>query len=89
MAQEQDIKNLWRSLMKQFKSVADILLALSYVYLILCLVAGVYLLIVFGEDKNTIGLFVAVLVVIQAFIVQQLLKLVCLFVNNFIDKNYR
>lgn len=75
--------------MKQFKSVADILLALSYVYLILCLVAGVYLLIVFGEDKNTIGLFVAVLVVIQAFIVQQLLKLVCLFVNNFIDKNYR
>lgn len=75
--------------MKQFKSVADILLALSYVYLILCLVAGVYLLIVFGEDKNTIGLFVAVMVVIQAFIVQQLLKLVCLFVNNFIDKDYR
>lgn len=74
--------------MKQFKSAADIILALSYVYLILSLVLAGSLLVIYGGEKNTIGIIIGVLVVAQAFIVQQLLRLVNLFVLNYIEKNF-
>lgn len=74
--------------MKQFKSVADMILALSYVYLILSLVLAGSMLVIYGGEKNTIGIIAGVLVVAQAFIIQQLLRLVNLFVLNYIEKNF-
>ena len=73
---------------KKLKSVADMILALSYVYLLLCLVAGIYLLVVFGELKNPTGIFISIGVVVHSFIVQQVLRLVSLFVVDYVDRNF-
>lgn len=74
-------------MVRQFKSSADIIFALSYVYLILSLILAGSLLVTYGGEKNVVGIIIGVMVIVQAFIVQALLKLVGLFVKNYIDRN--